>query len=186
MTNQSNMRAVGWILLALGQGGCSRDSGVIGGRASQASARSGSRVSRLCVGAGASSRVTLQRDADGRETVRGDTDVSPGTHAGGRLQLTETATFDEHGRLLGADVVALEPSGPETRFALDPRQGTVRIVRGNAAVDWRVPVDAPWTYRPVSSVAGKLVSTPVAALVAHSAASAADLVGVVETEREEI
>jgi hypothetical protein len=179
------MKAVGWLLLALGQGACSRDSADVVGGESQASARPLSRVSRLCVGSGGSSRVTLQRDADGRETVRGVTEVSPGAGAVGRLQLTETATFDAHGRLLGADVVAREPPAPETHFALDPRRGTVRIVRGGAAVDWHVPVDAPWTYRPASSASGKLASTPVAALVALRAANAGSVVRVLEPEREE-
>jgi hypothetical protein len=148
-------------------------------------ARSRSRVSRLCVGAGASSRFTLQRDADGRETVRGDTEIWPGAGGGGRLRLTETAIFDQHGRLLGADVVATEPPAPETRFALDPRHGTVRVVRGGTAVDWHVPVDAPWSYRPVSSAAGKLVSTPLAALIALRAASANSIVRMLEPESEQ-
>lgn len=139
-----------------------------------------------CADPRGSSRVTRAPQADGGEVLRGDSEMPSAPGPGGRLHLSESATLDGLGRLVGARIVATRPRSPVTTFVLEPLAGTVRMLReGASAVEWRVPADAPWVYRARSSGDGLLASTPVAAWLAARAAVAGPVVRVLVPETGE-
>jgi hypothetical protein len=137
-----------------------------------------------CTGPSGSSEVTRSRSDDREETLRGDTDLPLHPGLTGRLHLTETATLDQRGQLVSARLTTSRPRAPVSAFILEPRAGRVRILRdGMATVEWRVPADAPWIYRTVSSADGVLASTPLAAWVAVRASRVGPVVRVLVPER---
>jgi hypothetical protein len=132
------------------------------------------------------SRITRARETDGGETLRGDTDLPVRRGAAGRLHLSEQVTLDARGRLVAARIVAARPREPLVTYLLDPRAGSVRVVReGAAPVIWWVPADAPWIYRARSSGDGVLASTPIAAWLAARAAGTSPVVRVLVPERRQ-
>jgi hypothetical protein len=169
-------------------------------------------------GLAGSSEVTQEKVGDGREALRGSTELEvPGSGVSGsggekgaaaRSLTLEAATLDAHGRLERAEIVVKRSGRSEVRYTLDASRGVVHIERaGSAPLDWQVPVDAPWLYSPdayslndsgsaaSASAAsasgdatgdaadrdeGELLVTPVGAWVALRAASAGDVVRVLE------
>jgi hypothetical protein len=139
-----------------------------------------------CTDARGSSRVSRAREADGGETLRGDTDIPLRRGSSGRLHLSEQVTLDGRGQLVAARIVVAQPRAALTTYLLEPRAGTVRVQHeGAASVTWQVPADAPWIYRAGSSGEGLLASTPVAAWLAARAAGAGQAVRVLVPERGE-
>jgi hypothetical protein len=139
-----------------------------------------------CIGSQGSSRIARSTDADGWESLRGDTDVPWRPGAIGRLHLSESATLDARGQLVRARVIATQPLAPVTAFVLEPYAARVRILRdGSDPIDWPVPADAPWIYRPSSSAEGMLASTPIAAWVLARAAAGNPVVRMLIPERQQ-
>jgi len=134
-------------------------------------------------GVAGASEVTHERAASGRERLRGSTDVvAPGSPE--RTITRETASLDERGRLEGAEIVIGE-RGAAVQYTLEPSRGAVRVVRpGAPPFDWRVPNDAPWLYAPGLGDEGSFIATPVAAWIALRAASASDVVRVLEPDQQ--
>lgn len=136
-------------------------------------------------GVAGTSDVTHERAADGRESLRGTTDIALGEGFRGRTFARETASLDQRGRLQHAELIVGE-RGAAVQYTLDPSRGAVHVVRpGAPPVDWRVPNDAPWMYAPAADAEdGAFISTPVAAWVALRAAGASDVVRVLEPEQQ--
>jgi hypothetical protein len=135
-------------------------------------------------GVAGTSEVTHEKAANGRESLRGTTDLAAHGSAKSASFARETASLDEHGRLRHAEIIVGE-RGAAVQYTLDPSHGAVRVVRpGAAPVDWRVPNDAPWLYAPGPDDEGAFIATPVAAWVALRAASASDVVRVLEPEQQ--
>jgi hypothetical protein len=182
MRNLFNVDVIGLALLSVGIAACSAPRAAEGGFGHSAPRGRAHR----CAGPESSSRITRLAGVDGGETVRGDTEISLRPGSTGRLHLTETATIDGGGQLLNARVVAAGARKTEMRFVLEPSAAMVHIMRdGVATVDWRVPADAPWLYRPGSSADGLLASTPVAGWIAARAVAAGPVVRVLEPELQE-
>jgi hypothetical protein len=144
-------------------------------------------------GVAGSSQVTQERADSGRESLRGTTELAlQGLGLGGesapRTLTRETVALDAQGRLEHAEIVVSRSGGPEARYTLDASRGAVHVERaGSAPLDWQVPVDAPWLYSPGSAPEreeGDLVVTPVGAWVALRAASAGNVVRVLEPEHQ--
>ena len=189
MRDQFNRWISRWILGAvalsagLGAWSCAGGAPALGHAAAAAKARA---HAYHCSGGDGSSQVWRSTDGDRVETLRSDTDIPLRARSTGRLHLTETATLDQWGQLMSARVTASRPRAPVTAFVLEPRAQTVRLIRdGMATVEWRVPADAPWIYRPLSSADGLLASTPLAAWVAARAAGVAPVVRVLVPERQQ-
>jgi hypothetical protein len=133
-------------------------------------------------GVAGTSDVTQERAADGRESLRGTTDVKAPAASTGRTVTREAASLDQHGRLRHAEIIIGEGGAASVQYTLDPGRGAVHVERpGAPPIDWRVPNDAPWLYAP--SEDGTLIATPVAGWVALRAASASDVVRVLEPEQ---
>jgi hypothetical protein len=182
-TQFSSKHVIGAALLSVGMAACwGGPRAAVGGEAHAAPRTHAHR----CAGPQGSSRVARLQEVDGSETLRGDTDIPLRPGSTGRLHLTETATIDPRGQLVHARVVVARPRAPEIRFVLEPQAAMVRITRdGAATIDWRVPADAPWLYRSLSSADGLLASTPLAAWIAARAVAAGPVVRVLEPERQE-
>jgi hypothetical protein len=134
-------------------------------------------------GVSGTSQVTHEKAADGRESLRGTTDLVAGSGLEHRFA-RETVSLDAAGRLGHAELIVGE-RGAAVQYTLDPSRGAVHVVRpGVPAVDWTVPNDAPWMYAPSADHEGAFVATPVAAWVALRAASTADVVRVLEPEQQ--
>lgn len=134
-------------------------------------------------GVAGASDVTFEKAADGRERLRGSTEVATRPGETGRTVARETASLDERGRLTEAEIVVVE-AGAAIRYTLQPSRGAVRVARpGAPPVDWRVPDDAPWLYAPGPDDEA-FITTPVAAWIALRAARSADVVRVLEPERQ--
>jgi hypothetical protein len=130
------------------------------------------------------SEVVREKSGDGRETLKGKTDIAR-AGSGGRTSLSETVELDATGRLRQAEIISSQPGARETRFTLDPSRGTVHIEHaGAAATEWHVPADAPWLYSPRSGGGGELIVTPVTAWIALQAATGAQVVRVLEPETQ--
>ena len=137
------------------------------------------------VGVAASSRVTQEHGAAGRESLSGTTDLGMRGSAAPHTLARSRSRSIPAGRLQRAEVVVNRSGMAEARYTLDATLGTVRVERaGSAPIDWRVPVDAPWLYSPASGGAGELMVTPVGAWVALRASRAADVVRVLEPEHQ--
>lgn len=137
------------------------------------------------VGVAASSQVTQEQGQSGRESLRGITDLGMRSSAAPHTVARESVTLDPRGRLERAELVVSRSGSGQARYTLDATRGSVRVERaGSAALDWRVPVDAPWVYSPVSGGGGELMVTPVGAWVALRASRAADVVRVLEPEHQ--
>lgn len=135
-------------------------------------------------GVAGSSDVTREKSPAGRELLRGTTDVVARRGAPHRTIAREAASLDASGRLEEAEIFVGE-RGAVVQYTLEPRRGAVRVVRpGAPPVDFRVPNDAPWLYAPSSEDEGTFITTPVAAWVALRAASASDVVRVIEPEAQ--
>jgi hypothetical protein len=182
MKHAFDRRRLAAVLLTLAYSACSREAAPPPlGAAPLVHARS-----YQYAGPGGSSRVTHETAAGGQETLSGTTELGAQASFAPRTRLSETALIDPRGRLLHAEIIARRPGASDVRFVLDARRGTVRIEHhGAAPVEWHVPVDVPWLYVPASSAGGELVVTPVAAWIALRAASAGDVVRVLEPEHLE-
>jgi hypothetical protein len=134
-------------------------------------------------GVSGTSQVTHEKAADGRESLRGTTDlVARGSGNGSRFA-RETVSLDAQGRLGHAELIVGE-RGAAVQYTLDPSRGAVRVVRpGAPAIDWTVPNDAPWMYAP-NPDEGVFIATPVAAWVALRAVGNSDVVRVLEPEQQ--
>jgi hypothetical protein len=134
-------------------------------------------------GVSGTSQVTHEKAADGRESLRGTTDLAAG-RGNGAMFARETVSLDAQGRLGHAELIVGE-RGAAVQYTLDPSRGAVHVVRpGVPTVDWRVPNDAPWMYAPSPDDEGAFIATPVAAWVALRAASTSDVVRVLEPEQQ--
>jgi hypothetical protein len=133
-------------------------------------------------GVSGTSQVTHEKAADGQESLRGTTDLAAGS-GNAPMFARETVRLDAQGRLGHAEIIVGE-RGAAVQYTLDPSRGAVHVVRpGAPAVDWLVPNDAPWMYAPNPDDEGTFIATPVAAWVALRAASASDVVRVLEPEQ---
>ncbi|HTV26053.1 MAG TPA: hypothetical protein VMG12_45460 [Polyangiaceae bacterium] len=134
-------------------------------------------------GVAGSSEVTQEKTADGRESLRGTTDIEAPSAQRGRSFARETASLDEHGHLRHAEIIVGERGAAVAQYTLDPSRGAVHVERpGAPPIDWRVPNDAPWLYAP--SEDGDLIASPVAGWVALRATRGADVVRVLEPEQQ--
>ena len=135
-------------------------------------------------GVSGTSQVTHEKAADGRESLRGTTDLAAGGGENRGRFARETVSLDAQGRLGHAELLVGE-RGAAVQYTLDPSRGSVHVVRpGAPAVDWTVPNDAPWMYAPSPDDDGAFIATPVAAWVALRAVSASDVVRVLEPEQQ--
>jgi hypothetical protein len=172
-------RALGALALVAGSLAACRQEGAA---ASHDAAASAEHRAYRYDGAFGTSQVTREKAADGRELLRGTTDVAArGANHGSFAR--ETVNLDETGRLRHAEIIAGE-RGAAVQYTLDPSRGAVHVVRAGArGVDWKVPNDAPWMYAPSADEDGAFIATPVAAWVALRAASTSDVVRVIEPEQ---
>jgi hypothetical protein len=145
-------------------------------------------------GTAGSSQVVRETTEAGREALRATTELALDARSTDRTIAHESATIDGRGRLERAEIAVARSGSSEVRYTLDATRGTVRIERpGAAPLDWRVPADVPWLYAPADESLGShspirdtpdLLVTPVAAWVALRAASAGDVVRVIEPEHQ--
>lgn len=134
-------------------------------------------------GVAGTSEVTQEKAADGREELRGTTNVEAPTSGREHRFTRETASLDERGRLRHAEIIVGERGAVAAQYTLDPSRGAVHVERpGAPPIDWRVPNDAPWLYAP--SEDGRLVASPVAGWIALRASRGADVVRVLEPEQQ--
>ena len=135
-------------------------------------------------GVSGTSQVTHEKAADGRESLRGTTDLARRGSGSEHTFARETVSLDAQGRLGHAELIVGE-RGAAVQYTLDPSRGAVHVVRpGAPAIDWMVPNDAPWMYAPGPDDDGAFIATPVAAWVALRAAASADVVRVLEPEQQ--
>lgn len=135
-------------------------------------------------GVSGTSQVTHERAADGRESLRGTTDLAARGGGDAGTFARETVSLDARGRLGHAEIIVGE-RGAAVQYTLEPSRGAVHVVRpGAPAFDWTVPNDAPWMYAPSPDDDGAFIATPVAGWVALRAASNSDVVRVLEPEQQ--
>jgi hypothetical protein len=135
-------------------------------------------------GVSGTSQVTHEKAADGRESLRGTTDLAARGSENGHTFARETVSIDAQGRLGHAEIIVGE-RGATVQYTLDPSRGAVHVVRpGAPAIRWTVPNDAPWMYAPSPDDGGAFIATPVAAWVALRAVRNADVVRVLEPEQQ--
>jgi hypothetical protein len=135
-------------------------------------------------GVSGTSQVTHEKAADGRESLRGTTDLAARGSENGHTFARETVSIDAQGRLGHAEIIVGE-RGATVQYTLDPSRGAVHVVRpGAPAIRWTVPNDAPWMYAPSPDDDGAFIATPVAAWVALRAVRNADVVRVLEPEQQ--
>jgi hypothetical protein len=132
--------------------------------------------------AGSVSAVERVTDAEGRETLRGRTEI---LRDGRATEVVEEAWIDPAGNLLRVAISVSSRCGEsvETRVVLDRPSGTVHVEGGDGSGSFEVPGDAPWVYAPVADATGFAPSTPVAAWVAFRAARHAPVVRVIDAGR---
>jgi hypothetical protein len=162
--------------------GCSRDPAPAQGAAAAPSPTRSYHYS----GRGAFSRVEQRVAPNGAQQLQSDTLISSGAGASS-VRLVESASLDEAGRLVHADICRSVAGVQQVCFRLDQPSGVVRIERtGAEPFEWRVPADAPWVYQGSSREGGELVSTPLAGWIAARAArsSESETVRVLEPGRQ--
>jgi hypothetical protein len=118
------------------------------------------------------SRVEQTTREDGSMILRGDTHL-PRQKMSGATRVLEHVEIDAKGRLVYADVSAMDENGTTTRrMLLDAAHGAV-FVQDNRGAAWtKVETDEPWLYGGLSEndAAFALPTTAVAAWAALSAA----------------
>lgn len=121
------------------------------------------------------SRVEQTTREDGSMILRGDTTTLPRQNMDGATRVLEHVEIDPKGRLVYADVSAMDENGNTTRrMLLDAAHGAV-FVQDNHGASWtKVETDEPWLYAGLSEndAAFELPTTAVAAWAALSAARA--------------
>lgn len=128
------------------------------------------------------SRVEQTTRKDGSLILRGDTTLSK-THSGKYVLIRELVEINAKGRLVYADVSALDENGiPFRRMLLDAERGAV-FVQDTKGASWtKVEMDAPWLYAGLTGETNtfELPLTAVAAWTALSAARTGERVRIVD------
>jgi hypothetical protein len=149
--------------------------------ACDARGRAGSHVYVFTGSAGAHSRVERTVRADGSEVLSGETVLRAGEG-----KVLESAEIDASGRLVYADVSAVDASGATLRRTLlDAARGAVFVQDGHGAAWQRVARDLPWVFAGPGNedAPGMLAPTPVSAWVAVCATAASADVRVIDPVR---
>jgi len=118
------------------------------------------------------SRVEQTTREDGSMILRGDTTL-PRQKMNGATRVLEHVEIDPKGRLVYADVSAMDENGNTTRrMLLDAAHGAVFVQDDHGAAWTKVETDEPWLYAGLSKndAAFALPTTAVAAWTALSAA----------------